>query len=107
LPSGHQLDGVSLAALLVQGKPLAPRTLFWGYNNRFAMRDGPWKLVVSPPFDDATKGKAKAKAGGPATTLYHLGDDVGEKKNLATQEKDRVNKMETALAAWRKDVAAK
>ncbi len=107
VPSGHKLDGVSLAALLLQGKPLAPRPLFWGYNNRFAMRDGPWKLVVSPPLDEAAKGKAKTKAAGPATMLFHLGNDLGEKKNLATQEKDRVGRMEAALAAWRQDVAAK
>src|SRR5688500_1184847 len=53
LPRGHELDGVSLVPLLLEGKPLSARTLYWGYNGRFAVRQGPWKLVVNQPMNDA------------------------------------------------------
>jgi arylsulfatase A-like enzyme len=113
VPAGHRLDGTSLAALLLEARPLPERTLFWGYTGRFAVRQGPWKLVVNQPAGEATKakGKGKNKAGGgaaaaaPATALFHLGDDLGEKRDLATREPGRVREMETALAAWRQDVA--
>lgn len=113
VPAGHRLDGTSLAALLLEARPLPERTLFWGYTGRFAVRQGPWKLVVNQPAGEATKakGKGKNKAGGgaaaaaPATAMFHLGDDLGERRNLATREPGRVREMEAALAAWRKDVA--
>jgi arylsulfatase A len=105
MPAGHKLDGVSLAPLLFTGKPLAPRTVFWGYNDRFAVREGGWKLVVNQPRDGAAKGKAKKATGSPA--LYDLGVDLGEKNDLADKEPARAEKMATALAAWKQDVGAR
>ena len=110
VPAALKLDGTSVAGLLTGGRPLPARTLFWGYNQRYAVREGPWKLVVNQP-DDAAKGKGKQKkaAGSGATgvALYHLGNDLGERTNLAAQEPARVQRMQAALAAWQKDVGAK
>jgi len=105
-PRGHTLDGVSLAPLLVEGKPLPERTLFWGYNDgRYAVRQGPWKLLVNQPASEPTKAKAKAKAAA-GVGLYNLSDDLGEKTDLAARQSPRVERMTAALAAWRKDVEA-
>jgi len=89
LPAGHKLDGVSLAPLLLEGKSLGHRQLFW---NGKAMRDGHWKLVVG--------GKGAKGVG-----LYDLSKDIGETTNLAGQHPGRVKTMLAALAAWKADVA--
>jgi arylsulfatase A-like enzyme len=104
-PRRHKLDGTSLAPLLLKGKSLPERTLFWSYTDRFAVRQGPWKLLVNQPRPDAPKAGKKAKTE-RSVSLYRLGDDLGEKKDLAAQQRERVGQMQAALAAWRKDVGS-
>lgn len=103
-PTGHHFDGTSLAPLLLENKPLAERTLFWAYNARFAVRRGPWKLVVNPPASAGAKAKKKAIANDPALGLFHLGDDPGETNNLAAARPELVRELQSALAAWKSDV---
>ena len=86
-PAGHTFDGVSLAPLMLDGKPLGRRQLVW---NGQAMRDGTWKLVI---------------AGGKAQ-LFDLSKDIGERNDLAGQHPDRVKEMVAALDAWKQDMAA-
>lgn len=88
-PDGLRFDGVSLAPLMLEGETLGPRQLFW---NGAAMRDGPWKLVVSAP----------GLKNGPG--LYNLDDDIGEQNNLAAENPDRVRAMLAAIEVWKKDV---
>lgn len=80
------LDGVSLLPLLIGGKPMAPRQLFWDGN---AMRDGSWKLMI-------VQGKPQ---------LFNLNDDLGESRDVAAQNPERVSAMSAALQRWSKDVA--
>ena len=91
LPAGHKLDGTSLLLTLTGGKPLGERTLFWAHGQGRAVRRGPWKLVVAK----GARGKAR---------LFHLGRDLGEQRDSATQEPERVEALRNALAAWEKDV---
>ena len=86
VPAGHKLDGISLAAHMLEGKPLGTRKLFWRGE---AMRDGQWKLV-----------KAGKKA-----ELYDLATDLAEKTDLSAKHPDRARQMEAAIEAWKKDVA--
>ena len=51
------------------------------------MREGPWKLVVG-----------EKEAEDPA--LFHLGNDLGEKNDLATAQSQRVDSMLADLEAW-------
>ena len=89
-PEGHKLDGVSLASLMLDRKPLGRRKLFW---NGRAMRDGQWKLVCD--------GK-----GSKGVTLYDLSKDIGESSDLAGEQPQRVRRMLAAIEAWKRDVAA-
>ena len=91
LPPGHQVDGVSLAPLLLQGQTPPARPLFWAYNNHAAMRDGPWKLLIER---------------GGAPQLFHLDRDLAEAADLAAQEPAKVRELQAALAAWKTEVAA-
>jgi arylsulfatase A-like enzyme len=105
-PAGHRLDGTSLSRLLLADEPLPARTLFWGYNDRSAVRRGPWKLVVNAPAAASAKAKKKATTADPALGLYHLGDDVGERNNLAESQPAIVRDLQSALAAWQREVGA-
>jgi arylsulfatase A-like enzyme len=106
---GHALgpddavDGVSLTSLLRQTGQIAERTLYWHYPHYQhyqlegttpygAMRQGDWRLVEF--YDDGR------------LELYNLRDDVGERKNLAAVEPNRVTTMRDALHAWRESVGA-
>ncbi|MFM7073766.1 MAG: sulfatase-like hydrolase/transferase [Planctomycetota bacterium] len=94
------LDGVSLVKLL-RGGELPARPLFWHFPNYTnqggrpagAIRDGDWKLVEQ--FEDGS------------LELYNLAADVGETRNLAADEPQRVEKMAAALRAWRLRVGAR
>jgi len=98
VPAG--LDGVSIAALLT-GRGAAPaRKFFWHfphYTNQGsrpsgAVRDGPWMLVE---YYDAEQAE-----------LYDLRRDLGEARDLAAAQPERVRALRAALAAWRQAVHA-
>ena len=82
---GLAFDGASLAALLLEGAPLAERSLFWKMREKRAMRRGEWKLV---------------RHGGGAPELYDLGADIGERNDLAAGEPARASRMAAEIAAW-------
>ncbi len=87
-PGGSRgLDGVSLVSLLDGGDTPAPRDLFWRLTDTGtrAVRSGAWKLVVPPD--------------GPVE-LYNLSSDLGETRNVAPAEPQRVRALQAALARW-------
>ena len=79
------LDGVSLVPVLLCGEPIAERTLFWQTGDMKAVRRGPWKVVIE--HDQQAQ-------------LYDLTTDLGERKNLAARESERLRDMLEALATW-------
>lgn len=99
VPEGHELDGVNLLPVLLKRQSLGPRKLFWSYGRQQAMRDGPWKLVISQP-----KGEPPSNA--PPPELFHLADDLGEEHNLGDEHPERVQTMQEAIRAWQTDVEA-
>jgi len=101
--AGNKLDGVDLSPVLLQGKSLPPRPLFWSSmgnngNRSEAYRDGSWKLVVQHP--NAAPGTFDF----PKFELYHLGQDPTEKDNIAERESKRVQQMNERLQAWLAEV---
>ncbi len=89
----RRLDGVSLAAHMIEQDAIGRRKLFWQHGANVAMRDGDWKLVA----------KAKGLRGGPA--LYDLSNDLSETTDLADSQPRRVAQMMGEIDAWQKDVA--
>jgi len=87
-PQGQRFDGISLKSLLIQGRELGNRKLFW---NGKAMRDGKWKLVI----DDNIP------------WLYDLSVDINESKDLSRKYPDRSRKMTSDIDAWKQDVSIK
>ena len=94
-PKNRPLDGKDLLPILIGEKRGMKRTLFWrrvGPNwvkTHRAVRDGNWKLI------DERSGKEQ---------LYNLAEDIGEKSNLADEQKSRVARMKKLLDKWESHV---
>ncbi|HWB14211.1 MAG TPA: sulfatase-like hydrolase/transferase [Pirellulales bacterium] len=94
------VDGSDLAPLLVERKPLASRPLYWHYPHYAnqgsrpgaAVRDGDWKLIE---FYDTGRRE-----------LFNVAEDVGESRNLADEQPERVAGLAARLASWREAVDA-
>ncbi|MEM6505692.1 MAG: sulfatase-like hydrolase/transferase [Planctomycetota bacterium] len=86
LPAKVAIDGNDLRPFILDGFVPAPtRYLHWVHGNKHAIRFGIWKLVMN--------GNAKPE-------LYNLRDDLGEQKNLADEQPDRVERMREAHEDW-------
>ena len=84
LPTDRVYDGRSLL-----GKGPLHDALFWDADEkRTAIREGDWKLIDNEGVLE----------------LFHLGDDVSEKKNLAAQHPDKVKHLQARFAAWRRQM---
>lgn len=92
VPTNHKMDGISLVSLMTQKQKLKPREIFWDYNGRSAIRQGPWKLVLNQ------NRKAPVE-------LFYLKNDLSEAKNLVEDYPQRVQKMQTTFAVWKKEIA--
>ncbi|MBE7497946.1 MAG: sulfatase [Verrucomicrobiaceae bacterium] len=98
--TSSKIDGMSLCPLLKAEEDLPERALAWHYPHYgnqggapgAAIRRGDWKLIHW--FEDDRK------------ELYNLRDDIGETRDLADREPERVNAMFTELQAWQRDVGA-
>ena len=104
LPNDVPLDGTSLAGLLQRGEPLPERTLFWGMNGQFAVREGPWKLVLDPRSTAAksqgkTQGKSRTEATPPR--LFRLDQDLAESTDLSASEPEKTAALLQKLDLWK------
>jgi arylsulfatase A-like enzyme len=96
------LDGLDLGPVLLGTRELGERPLFWasmGNNGARgeAMREGPWKLVVTHP---------KAKPGtfsNEKVELYRLDRDLSEQQDLAAERPEKAAELLAQLKAWYAD----
>lgn len=82
------LDGVNLLPYLSgenKGKP--HESLYWKFGQQWAVRKGDWKVVV-------------ARGGSMQPELYNLADDIGEKKNLASEMPDVLASLQADYKIW-------
>lgn len=94
---GAPLDGRSLKGELTGAGNLGERDLHWYYPHYSpqaqepgaAIRAGTWKLIE---FYDP-----------PRHELYNLEEDLGETRNLAAEQPDRVKELADRLHAWLED----
>ncbi len=94
LPDSAGEDSVSLLPLWKGiDQPVRQHAVSCAASGVPALRDGPWKLILG-----AAGSGAAAKTGGDrAVQLYHLADDLGETKNLAAEQPQRVAQMRALL----------
>jgi arylsulfatase A-like enzyme len=98
-------DGISIQTLFV-GETLPERKLFWrpgglspyepslenGEDVAKAIRDGKWKLVAQPGYEQIE--------------LFDLENDVAEKHNLAAEFPERTEEMKVQLQEWEQEMLA-
>ncbi len=122
------LDGKDVWPMLTQGAPSSHDAILCVQSPTVAaLRMGDWKLVMNGSDADSEeapaagakgKGKGKGKKGkttaadaateaqfGETLALYNLATDIGERKNLALAEPERVAAMRARLAEFLKDAA--
>jgi len=88
LTAADKIDGVDLVPFLTGKAPGRPHeTMFWRFVRQWAVRSGDWKLVVS-------------NGGSGLPELYDLASDIGEQKDLAASQPDRVAKLTALYEAW-------
>jgi arylsulfatase A-like enzyme len=87
-----KLDGIDVVPVLTGKVAAKERTFFWrlprpnSYFGQVAVRRGDWKYI----FDRESE------------LLFNLGNDIGERKNLAYQFPHTVKELRTAAAEWAK-----
>ncbi|MGB1873954.1 MAG: sulfatase [Akkermansiaceae bacterium] len=98
IPEQH-VDGLSLVPLM-KGENIKERSLFWHYPHygnqggepSAIIRKGDWKLIHY--YEDGRD------------ELYQLSGDIGEQKDLATSNPERVKVLRAELDNWLKDTGA-
>lgn len=106
-PVGYPLDGISYAKLLTgqDGDAWSERPIFWHFPGYLgggkgtwrttpvgAVRKGDWKLLQF--FEDGR------------IELYHLREDIGEKRNLAEQRPEVTAELLALLKSWQAEIHA-
>ncbi len=87
VPEANARDGVDLLPHLRGQRTGAPHDiLFWKIKSATAVRRGDWKLVRTLP--DGTP------------HLYHLGEDLGETRDRASERPEVVRELHAAWEAW-------
>jgi arylsulfatase A-like enzyme len=85
-----KLDGFDLLPVL-RGELKSPRTeMFWEWRGQRAARAGDWKWVES------------ARGGG----LFDLSADLGERRDLAVEKPEALQRVKFRFAAWRAEMDA-
>ena len=120
IPEDRVLDGSSFLPIL-EGRPIARRTpLFWHYYRsigapKAALRDGDW-MILGHWDQPALAGSGGALRAGDmeiikaaklnSFELYNLGADLGETRDLASQEPQRLQALSKRLTEMYSQVIA-
>ena len=95
-----KLDGVNLLPFLTGEHSEAPHpALYWRFGQQIALRMGDWKLVkgAGMPGIGIERNEKATLAG---AELYNLKDDIGEKKNLATEQPEKLRELAAVWEKW-------
>lgn len=94
-----KLDGVNLLPFLTGEKTGTPHdALYWRFGEQMAVRAGDFKLVR---YDTTADGLAAGRKASPSPLkLYNLRDDLGETKDLAAAQPDKVKELQALWNTW-------
>lgn len=120
-PDGKTLDGENLLPLLRGGNRLTRPAIFWhfpgylntpvirgrdldvrtGFRSRpvTVIRKGDWKLHLYHEEWQLDGGRARLETN-HAVELYHLGEDIGERVNLANRQPAKRDELLDDVQAW-------
>lgn len=99
----NTIDGESLEAVLQFAEASAPHdTWHWQLRNQWAVRQGPWKLIMNPR--DTSDGRSIQQLKGPF--LFNIEADPSETTNLAERNPDIIKRLTGLHEEWALDVGA-
>ncbi len=94
-----KLDGVNLLPYLKGENREQPHTeLFWRFGAQMAIRMGDWKLTKAP--GDNIRFNRSDLASVNDAQLYNLKSDIGESKNVASENPEKVKELAKAWQTW-------
>jgi arylsulfatase A len=105
LPADRVVDGRDIGPLLLGQTTTSPREAhfyFAGYTLQ-AVRQGPWKLALTPQPETMGQG-VSADAAGQGPRLYNLDDEIGEQTNVAAEHPDVVARLQDLAAKINADL---
>lgn len=91
LPAGMVIDGRDPLPVLTDGAPSPHDSLYFSYRRHAALRQGDWKIVRTRPDEP--------------WQLFNLAQDVGERRNLASTEPERVRALVEEFQRWDQQAA--
>jgi arylsulfatase A-like enzyme len=95
------LDGVNLLPYLTGEQDGAPHNaLYWRFGPQVAIRKGDWKLVKGAGSANIEGIERRAAANMEGAELYHLAADLGETRNLAEQQPEKVQELAADWNRW-------
>lgn len=101
VPADRQVDGTDIAPLLFEGKSLPERPFFYYRSDKLAAcRLGQWKAHF---FTQTGYGPTQPELHDPPA-LYHLGLDPSEKRNVAAEHPDVIEKIRAVVQAHQADL---
>ncbi len=93
-----KLDGVNLLPFLSGTRTGTPHdALYWRFGDQMAIRVGDYKLVR---YDLNVETRTGGKQPASDVKLYHLGQDLGETKNLFAAQPDKAKELQAKWDAW-------
>ncbi len=108
VPDEPVIDGRDMSPLLLGKSNESPREAhyyFAGYNLQ-AVRQGPWKLALSPQAESMGK-ETSADAAGKEPRLYNLQEDIGERANLAAAHPEIVSRLRALAERMTAEIGGK
>ena len=108
-PADQPLDGLSLLPLLTGDGAMAPReALFWhfpAYLQRYAGIEGPWRTTPAGAVRAGDWKLIEFFEDG-RLELYHLAEDIGERRNLAEHMPEKRQELYELMLQWRRELQA-
>ena len=108
LPDKLKVDGRDISTLLFGKTTESPRHAhfyFSGFNLQ-AVRQGPWKLAVTPQGEHMGTPPPE-DASGPEPRLYHLENDIAERVNVAAENPEVVSRLKALADTIKKEIGGK
>lgn len=110
LPS-HKIDGYNLSSLLTDDSAKSARpslAYYWGQELQ-AVRSGPWKLHFPHTYRSLTRAGQDGQPGPYqerkcGLELYHLGNDIGEKQDVAAEHPAEVERLKKLADEYRAEL---
>ena len=102
IPASAAEDSFSFfPAMQGETGPSRPFTIHHSISGEFAIRKGPWKLLLSNKVKGGwggMPGQEGIDTPSKLVQLYHLGNDPGEEKNLETDHPEKIDELVNDLA---------